>query len=74
MNATIKVHPDDRAYSDHAQASRPFSVDRKGFVLSEGAGVVVLAAEECSKVYGLKPKAEVLGYRMDIGCSSLYQP
>ena len=61
MNATIKVHPDDRAYSDHAQASRPFSVDRKGFVLSEGAGVVVLAAEELLKVYGLKPKAEVLG-------------
>jgi 3-oxoacyl-[acyl-carrier-protein] synthase II len=61
MNATIKVHPGDRAYSDPAQASRPFSVDRKGFVLSEGAGVVVLAAEEWIKVYGLKPKAEVLG-------------
>ena len=40
MNATIKVHPDDRAYTDPAKASRPFSVDRKGFVLSEGAGVV----------------------------------
>jgi len=61
MNATIKVRPDDRAYSDPGQASRPFSVDRKGFVLSEGAGVVVLAAEEWLGVYGLKPKAEVLG-------------
>jgi len=61
MNATIKVRPGDRAYGDPAQASRPFSVDRKGFVLSEGAGVVVLAAEELLKVYGLKPKAEVLG-------------
>jgi 3-oxoacyl-[acyl-carrier-protein] synthase II len=61
MNATIKVRPGDRAYDDPAQASRPFSVDRKGFVLSEGAGVVVLAAEELLKVYGLKPKAEVLG-------------
>ena len=61
MNATIKVRPNDRAYHDPAQASRPFSVDRKGFVLSEGAGVVVLAAEELMKVYGLKPKAEVLG-------------
>jgi 3-oxoacyl-[acyl-carrier-protein] synthase II len=61
MNATIKVHPEDRAYSDPAQASRPFSGDRKGFVLSEGAGVVVLAAEELIKTYGLKAKAEVLG-------------
>ena len=61
MNATIKVFPGDRAYSDPAQASRPFSVDRKGFVLSEGAGVVVLAAEEIIKSYGLKARAEVLG-------------
>lgn len=61
MNATIKVHPEDRAYSDPAQASRPFSFDRKGFVLSEGAGVVVLAAEELIKAYGLKARAEVLG-------------
>jgi 3-oxoacyl-[acyl-carrier-protein] synthase II len=61
MNATIKVHPDDRAYKDHRQASRPFSLDRKGFVLSEGAGVVVLAAEEVIKAHGLTPRAEVLG-------------
>jgi 3-oxoacyl-[acyl-carrier-protein] synthase II len=61
MNATIKVQPGDRAYSDPAQASRPFSADRKGFVLSEGAGVVVLAAEEMIKAYGLRARAEVLG-------------
>lgn len=61
MNATIKVNPEDRAYADPAQASRPFSGDRKGFVLSEGAGVVVLAAEELIKAYGLKARAEVLG-------------
>jgi 3-oxoacyl-[acyl-carrier-protein] synthase II len=61
MNATIKINPDDRAYNNPALASRPFSVDRKGFVLSEGAGVVVLAAEETIQAYGLKPKAEVLG-------------
>jgi 3-oxoacyl-[acyl-carrier-protein] synthase II len=61
MNATIKIHPDDRAHSDPAKASRPFSVDRRGFVLSEGAGVVILAAEEALKTHGLTPKAEVLG-------------
>jgi 3-oxoacyl-[acyl-carrier-protein] synthase II len=61
MNATIKIQPKDRAFADPLQASRPFSVDRRGFVLSEGAGVVVLAAEEAVKNYGLTPKAEVLG-------------
>ena len=61
MNATIKVHPGDRAFNDHTQVSRPFSIDRKGFVLSEGAGVVVLAAEEVIKAHGLMPRAEVLG-------------
>ena len=66
MNATIKVNPKDRAYENPSQASRPFSADRKGFVLSEGAGVVVLVADETVKAYGLKPKAEVLG----IGWSS----
>lgn len=61
MNATIKVHHRDRAWADPAQASRPFSADRKGFVLSEGAGVVVLAAEDVIAAHGLTPKAEVLG-------------
>jgi 3-oxoacyl-[acyl-carrier-protein] synthase II len=61
MNATIKVLPGDRAYDDPSQASRPFSIDRKGFVLSEGGGVIVLAAEEMLANYGLTPKAEILG-------------
>jgi 3-oxoacyl-[acyl-carrier-protein] synthase II len=61
MNATIKIQPQDRAYTDPAQASRPFSADRRGFVLAEGAGAVVLAAEEAIKIHGLDPKAEVLG-------------
>jgi 3-oxoacyl-[acyl-carrier-protein] synthase II len=66
MNATIKIRPLDRAYDDPSQASRPFSIDRKGFVLSEGAGVIVLTAEETAAHYGLKAKAEVMG----IGWSS----
>ncbi|MBN1534021.1 MAG: beta-ketoacyl-[acyl-carrier-protein] synthase family protein [Spirochaetes bacterium] len=61
MNATIKIREGDRAFSDPGQASRPFSVDRKGFVLSEGAGAVVLAAEEMLGRYGLTARAEVLG-------------
>ncbi len=61
MNATIKILPGDRAYDDPSQASRPFSIDRKGFVLSEGGGALVLAAEDMLATYGLVPKAEVLG-------------
>jgi len=61
MNATIKIDKKDRAYDNPSQASRPFSIDRKGMVLSEGCGVLVLAAEDMLKSYGLSPKAEVLG-------------
>ncbi len=61
MLATIKVGPKDRAHDDPCQASRPFSIDRKGFVLSEGAGVLVLAAEEKIQQLGLTAKAEIAG-------------
>jgi 3-oxoacyl-[acyl-carrier-protein] synthase II len=61
MNATIKISPKDRAYNDPGQASRPFSIDSKGFVLSEGAAVLVLASDEAIAAHGFKPKAEVLG-------------
>lgn len=61
MLATIKVGPKDRAAADPTQASRPFSQDRKGFVLAEGAAVLVLAADEAVDSLGLKPRAEVAG-------------
>lgn len=61
MLATIAVGPKDRAYADPRQASRPFSRDRKGFVLAEGGGALVLAAGEAVKAHGLQARAEVLG-------------
>jgi len=61
MLATAYITPQDRAYTDPTQASRPFSIDRKGMILSEGAGVLVLAAEEALSAFGLAPKAEVMG-------------
>jgi 3-oxoacyl-[acyl-carrier-protein] synthase II len=61
MLATIKVGPKDRSFTDPTQASRPFSSDRKGFVLAEGAGVLVLAAQEVAQAHGLLPRAEIAG-------------
>ena len=61
MQATIKIGPNDRAAIDPTQASRPFSLDRRGFVLAEGAGVLLLAAEDSVYALGLTPKAEVAG-------------
>lgn len=61
MLATIKIGPKDRAADDPTQASRPFSLDRRGFVLAEGAGVAVLAAEEMIQAHGLEKKAEIAG-------------
>jgi 3-oxoacyl-[acyl-carrier-protein] synthase II len=45
-------------------ASRPFSVDRRGFVIAEGAGAVILATKEFADAHGLSCSARLAGWGM----------
>jgi 3-oxoacyl-[acyl-carrier-protein] synthase II len=63
MNGAFQHRPGDDPVLPSA-ASRPFSVHRRGFVISEGAGAVVLAAREFADAHGLSPSAAVAGWAM----------
>jgi 3-oxoacyl-[acyl-carrier-protein] synthase II len=65
MNGAFRsFKPGDRGYDDPSKVSRPFSADRKGFVVSEGAAALIVTTREHAEARGLPVRAVIEGIGM----------
>jgi 3-oxoacyl-[acyl-carrier-protein] synthase II len=62
MNGAYQEKPDQP--EPPSIASRPFSLDRRGFVISEGAGCIILATRDFAAANGLERGIELAGWAM----------
>jgi 3-oxoacyl-[acyl-carrier-protein] synthase II len=63
-----------RRNDEPTKASRPFDKDRDGFVLSEGAGMILLETEEHAMNRGAKIYAELAGFASNCGAYNMVIP
>ena len=64
----------DGRNDDPAHACRPFDAGRDGFVMGEGATLLVLEAEDVARARGAEPYAEVMGYAATSDAFHMVQP
>ena len=62
MTGFIRLTAMSRRRDDPSHAARPFSLTRDGFVMGEGAGILILETLEHARKRGATPLAEVVGF------------
>ncbi len=74
LAAFASMHALSTRNDDPEHASRPFDADRNGFVMGEGAGVVILEEMESARARGAQMYAEVIGYAATADAHHITEP